>query len=430
MNWRFLTFMAAQFSAKEHQKSAAALTYMTLFAIVPLMTVTYSMFSVIPAFQGLGDQLQGFIFAHFMPDTGEEVKQYLGDFSSQARSLSGFGVLMLVVTAYLMLKNIEKTFNAIWGVKTGRKGLSNFLLYWAILSLGPLLLGLGLAVSTYLLSLKFMVKEYDALGLLPWLLSTLPWLLTWSAFTLLFAAVPNCKVPFKQAAIGGLITSLCFEALKTLFSFVVAKTSISAIYGAFAFVPRFLLWIYLLWMIILGGAILVRTLTSWQVSMNGLDYPDLMAALIALWEFQLRLSAGDSLTDSDLSKAGVASEQWHRVRDALLDARVISVTQNGDYVLCRDLNTLNLRDLADMLALPSYMPGVSDYLQNFDWFPRVAERLMAIDQYVEQQFDLPLAEIFQRLPESKAEVLSEEEADLGMLKDALSAAEESHNEAN
>jgi len=394
MIWRFIPFVIAQFIEKECKKSAAALTYMTLFAIVPLMTVTYSMFSVIPAFQGLSDQLHTFIFAHFMPDTGAEVQQYLGDFSSQARSLSGFGVLMLVGTAYLMLKNIEKTFNSIWGVKEGRKGLSNFLLYWAVLSLGPLLLGIGLAVSTYLLSLKFLVNEYDALGLLPWFLSLMPWLLTWSAFTLLFAAVPNCRVPIKQAVIGGLITSISFELLKALFGFVVAKTSISAVYGAFAFVPLFLMWLYFLWMIILGGAILVRSLTSWKINTNGLDYPDLMAALIALWEFQQRLKLGTSLNDTDLSNAGVAADQWQRVRDALVDERVISITQQGTYVLCRDLSELSLRDLADLVSVPAYMPGVSNYLQQFDWFPRVAERLISIDQYIEQQFDTPLTELF------------------------------------
>ncbi len=419
MSWRFIPFVLAQFVAKECQKSAAALTYMTLFAIVPLMTVTYSMFSVIPAFQGLADQLHTFIFAHFMPDTGEEVQQYLGNFSNQARSLSGFGVLMLVVTAYLMLKNIEKTFNAIWGVRKGRKGLSNFLLYWAILSLGPLLLGAGLAVSTYLLSLKFLVKEYDSLGLLPWFLSLLPWLLTWSAFTLLFAAVPNCRVPIKQAALGGLLTSLCFEALKALFGFVVAKTSISAIYGAFAFVPLFLLWVYLLWMIILAGAILVRTLTSWQTSADGLDYPDLMAALIALWEFQLHLKEGTSVSDTDLSKAGVGTEQWQRVRDALIANRVISVTGEGDYVLCRDLSVVSLRDLADVVSLPAYMPGVSNYLQEFDWFPRVAERLILIDQFIEQQFDTPLSELFHSPATRSEDEVSEDDAGLEMIREAL-----------
>ncbi len=190
--WRFITHLANEFRESGCQQRAAALTYMTLFAIVPMLMVIYSAFSVIPAFQGYGAQLQDLLFSHLMPDSGSEIQSYLTDFSSQARSLTGWGVGMLVVTAYLMLTNIEKTFNGIWGVTEARKGLSNFLLYWAVLSLGPLLLGLGLAMSTYLLSLTLFVDEYDSLGIVPFLLKFVPWILTTAAFTLLFAAVPNC----------------------------------------------------------------------------------------------------------------------------------------------------------------------------------------------------------------------------------------------
>ena len=146
--WSFLRLIIEQFFEKKCQKSAASLTYVTLFALVPLMTVTYSMFSIIPAFQGVGDQLQGLIFEHLLPTTGQELVGYLQDFSNQARKLTVVGVIFLVVSAYFMLANIEENFNAIWGVPEGRKGIANFLLYWAILSLGPLLLGAGLAKTT------------------------------------------------------------------------------------------------------------------------------------------------------------------------------------------------------------------------------------------------------------------------------------------
>lgn len=111
---RFIQQIIFHYQDKQCQKSAAALTYMTLFAIVPMMTVSYSMFSVIPAFSGLESQLQALIFNNFVPSTGQEVQQYLSGFSSQARSLTSVGVIMLVVTAYLMLKNIEGNFNSIW----------------------------------------------------------------------------------------------------------------------------------------------------------------------------------------------------------------------------------------------------------------------------------------------------------------------------
>lgn len=407
--WRFIPYVIEQYGEKGCRQSAAALTYMTLFAIVPLMTVTYSMFSVIPAFQGVGEQLQNMIFTHFVPDTGQELGSYLKGFSEQARSLTLIGVGMLVVTAYLMLKNIEQVFNAIWGVKNPRKGLSNFLLYWAILSLGPILLGAGLAMSTYLLSLRLFVAEYDTLGILPFLLRFLPWILTSCAFTLLFAAVPNCRVPVRHAVIGGVTTALLFELLKDLFAMIVAQSDLQVIYGAFAVVPLFLLWIYILWMVVLGGALLVRSMSTYEAAVVGKRFPDLVAALLALWALREHQQTGAAAADAAILKSGVGEEQWQRIRTYLLKKRVIARTLGGEFVLSRDLYRLTLRELVDIVEIENQMPGVSDYLQTFDWFPGVAGRLLSIDQHTELQMDVTIGELFAVEAEAEAEYPNEGE---------------------
>ncbi len=391
---RFLPLLYQEYVEKGCRQQAAALTYMTLFAIVPTMTVIFTMFSLFPAFEGLSDKFQDLLFQYVMPDSGLEIEQYLTEFTAQARSLTMVGVLMLVATAYFMIKNIERTFNGIWGVIEARKGLPNFLLYWAVLSLGPLLLGVGLAISTYLLSLKFFVDGYDALGIIPTILGYFPWLFTTLGFTLLFAAVPNCKVPIKDALAGGVMTAICFELFKDLFGWIVAHTTFTAVYGAFAMVPLFLLWIYVLWMIVLAGAVFVRTLSTFKTASAGASYPDLIAALLALWKFHMCQRTGVGANDEQLMAIGIESEQWQRVRAALLTHHLITVTQQGDYVLSRDLSTFTLRELADMVGVESQMPGVSDYLQTFDWFPNVASRLLSIDQHVEVEFDVPVSEIF------------------------------------
>ncbi len=407
--WRFIPYVIEQYGEKGCRQSAAALTYMTLFAIVPLMTVTYSMFSVIPAFQGVGEQLQTMIFTHFVPDTGQELGSYLKGFSDQARSLTMIGVGMLVVTAYLMLKNIEQVFNAIWGVKNPRKGLSNFLLYWAILSLGPILLGAGLAMSTYLLSLRLFVAEYDTLGILPFLLRFLPWILTSCAFTLLFAAVPNCRVPVRHAVIGGVTTALLFELLKDLFAMIVAQSDLQVIYGAFAVVPLFLLWIYILWMVVLGGALLVRSMSTYEAAVVGKRFPDLVATLLALWALREHQQTGAAAADATILKSGVGEEQWQRIRTYLLKKRVIARTLGGEFVLSRDLYRLTLRELVDIVEIENQMPGVSDYLQTFDWFPGVAGRLLSIDQHTELQMDVTIGELFAVEAEAEPEYPNEGE---------------------
>ncbi|MGB2130193.1 MAG: YihY family inner membrane protein, partial [Marinobacterium sp.] len=243
----FIRELLRQFQANQGILNAAALTYTTLFAVVPLMTVSYSMLAAVPNFKGVGEQLQGWIFSNFVPATGEVVQGYLSTFAAQAQSLTVVGIVFLAVTSIMMMKNIEAAFNRIWRVAEPRKGISSFLLYWAVLSLGPILIGLGLLLTSYIASLSFFTSATEVVGKAR-LLSLLPPLFSALAFMLLYAAVPNCRVPLRSAAIGGLFAAILFEIAKRGFvQFVTLSPSYQLIYGAFAAVPMFLLWIYISW---------------------------------------------------------------------------------------------------------------------------------------------------------------------------------------
>ncbi len=343
----FAKYVVRRFIDDGCQQNAAALTYMSLFAIVPLMTVGFAMFSAIPAFETFGEQIQSFIFRHFVPTTGSEVQTYLESFSNQARSLTGIGVAFLVVTAYLMLSNIEKSFNKIWRTRENRKGLNTFLLYWAILSLGPIMLGAGLVMTTYL---AVFVKDLDVLGVLPYALKFLPLVFTSATFTLLFFAIPNCKVSLKHAAIGGLFCGMLFELAKNLFASLVSNSSYQLVYGTFATIPLFLVWLYFSWLLVLSGAVLVRALSSYRSRIAPI-YPDLVVATVILQEFWLKQSLGDSVEESDLLGSeclfgeDLSREQWERLRNAFLAHKILAITEQGSFVLARDLHTLSLWDL-------------------------------------------------------------------------------------
>lgn len=388
-----LRYTAELFEHTGCRQSAAALTYMTLFAIVPMMTVTYSMFSVIPAFQGVGEQLQDWLFTHVVPASGRELSNYLREFSAQARSLTAAGVAMLTVTAYLMLKNIEQVFNAVWGVKEGRQGLSNFLLYWAVLSLGPILLGAGVAISTYILSLRLLLDSHDVLGIGATVFSFFPGLLAATAFTLLFAAVPNCRVSMRHALIGGVVTAVCFELLKSLFALIVARSAFQVIYGAFAFVPLFLLWIYLLWMVVLAGAVLVRALSSYEFR-AGNHCPDLLAALLVLWLLQQRQTSGGTLTDAAIRVYGIGDSQWHTLREQLLRHRLMAISSKGRYLLSRDLQHISVQQLAQWTGVPTAAQLQVALPQLPPWLAALTARLTAIDTCTHQHLDLPVAGLF------------------------------------
>lgn len=267
----FSDFVWRRLQAIQWQQSAAALTYTSLFALVPIMTVSYVMLSFMPQLEVVQRQIEQFIFSHFLPDTGNQVKIYLNQFSEQAKSLTVPGIIMLIITALMMLKTIENNFNTIWEVKQGRRGVDSFLLYWAVLSLGPVLAGAGLMFSTYLFSLTFLSGMKELVSAQPLVLQLaqfVPLLLTTASLCLIYSTVPNCPVPFKHAFVGALVAAICFAIIKKLFALGVEHSSYTLVYGAFAAVPLFLMWLYVCWAIVLFGAVLVRCLGIYRHSKN------------------------------------------------------------------------------------------------------------------------------------------------------------------
>lgn len=345
--------LVSRFNFHDGKKTASALTYTTLFAVVPLMTVIYSMFAVIPSFDGVGDQLQTTVFAQFLPSTGETILQYLNEFSGQARNLTSVGLIFLFVTSVLMMITIEGAFNAIWQVPEGRKGLSSFLMYWAVLTLGPLMLGSGFLLSSYLTSLSFFDSAASLLGGKAVLLRLLPPLLSAAAFTFIFAAVPNCKVRLRDAAVGALTTALALELAKGGFSMYVTHfPSYQAIYGAFAAVPLFLLWVFLSWCIVLLGA----EVAAWMGERSHADWhrwPPFWQTLGAVMLLKDAHERGEPLSDDSLTD--VLGSRYRRVLKPLITENIASQTQDGQWVLGRDLNIYSLWELAH--ALPWDLPA-------------------------------------------------------------------------
>lgn len=380
------------------QHSAAALTYMTLFALVPLLTVMFTVLSLVPSFAGLSDQIERLILDNMLPSTGAELFSYLREFSSQARRLSGPGIILLVVTAYLMLVNIEKVFNRIWETPGRRTGISSFLVYWAVLSLGPLLLGAGLMINTYLLSLQFVTENQEISGYIYALLEYLPWLMTALAFTLLYKAVPNRQVYFKNAIIGGLVATLVFETAKALFGFIVSNSSFKSVYGAFSIVPLFLLWTYLSWMIILAGAEFVRATETFSAEVGGRTFNRSQALFMALSLLHKAQLKGLGMSDRRMTASGLHSQQWHELRDQMLEKNIITVTQNGRYVLTRDLSKASVWDLLNLTSgarVHATDPMPDDLVKHHPWVTRYNELMQDVNDHAKEKLSLSVAELLE-----------------------------------
>ena len=388
--WRFLL---QRFLADRGISSAAALTYTTLFAVVPMMTVTFAMLSAVPAFQGVGEQIQRFVFRTFVPSAGAAVQEYLWAFTAQARQLTWVGVLLLAVTAVMMLMTIEQAFNTIWRVRKSRRGLSSFLLYWAILSLGPLLLGSGFLISTYLTSTSLLTGP-DALVEAKTLLRFTPLLFSVAAFTLIYVAVPNARVPFKHALIGGVFTASLFEVAKAIFGLYVAMfPGYQLLYGAFATVPLFLLWLYLSWLIVLFGAELVCNLSTphhWR--RRGL--PRLLVLLGVLRVFHQCQQSGQVVRHGDVQQAGwqLPGDEWGEVLAFLQAQQLICMAGSDAWVLSRDLSSYSLYQLISHSPWP--LPRLEQLPAQLDeaWYADLREALSHLYAQESQLFSASLAQ--------------------------------------
>lgn len=271
----FARLLAQRFVDTRCPEVAGSLTFTTLLALVPLLTVTIAVFSNFPGFSHLGDALRDFLLQNLLPEkAGQIVATYALQFSQKAANLTLIGTAFLIVTALMLMLTIDGVLNTIWGVRKSRPLLARISIYWVVLTLGPLFLGASLAATSYLIS--------TSLGLVndpPWLriiiFRTLPVLLLGLLFAFLYFSIPNTRVNALHALIGGMAAALAFVLMQRALGLYFARfPSYTLIYGTFATLPIFLLWLYASWVVILLGAILAATFPAYASSVRTLpDFP-------------------------------------------------------------------------------------------------------------------------------------------------------------
>lgn len=261
----FALFVAKRFAKDRCNEMAASLTYTTLLSLVPLLTIAVAVLATFPMFIEITTAFKIFLLTNFVPElAGKVITQYMFQFSENAAKLTALGIAFLAVTAFLLMQTIDKALNAIWRVPKQRPFLGRVLIYWAVLTLGPILIGGSLSVSSYLVSLSMgLVPDLPWLGEL--MLKAIPTVLTTLAFAWLYLTVPNRYTPPAHALVGGLIAGAAFELMKKLFALYITHFgSLKLVYGAFASFPIFLLWIYASWLVVLAGAEIAASLSYWR----------------------------------------------------------------------------------------------------------------------------------------------------------------------
>ena len=250
-----------RFRSDRLTRHAAALSFSSLLALAPMAALAFSMLSLFASFEELGSSFEGFIYQFLVPAAGDDLKIYIDQFASQAGKLTAFGLSFFLLTALLLLFSIEESFNDIWRIQQGRNFTNRLTTYWAMVSLGPLLMGASLTISTYLLSSQVIegydfVRQVHSLGVI-----LLPFLLETMAFWMLYLIMPNVKVSLLHGLAGALVAAALFELTKRGFSlYIVNFSNYEIVYGALSTLPIFLIWIYLSWIVTLIGAQVVAVL--------------------------------------------------------------------------------------------------------------------------------------------------------------------------
>jgi membrane protein len=328
-------------------EEAASLGYTSLLAMVPLLAVTFGIISAFPVFNQWSANLQAFIFDNFMPATGEQIVPYLNTFLDSISSLTLPGTIMLIVTALMLMVRIEVALNRIWRVDRNRTLLNRVVMYWAVLTLGPILIAAGVALSAQ----KVLGVLGMAEGIPPGVHKVGIFFLTWLVFSLFFVLVPNRRVRIKHALIGAFLSTVLFEIAKTLFVAYVANANYKVIYGALATFPLFLFWLYIVWVVVLFGASLAASLTTFS------DYRKYDTDWPKRWEFQLAYRLVGHLWSAQ--RAGIAFSQAQlldleqqaselqivRLMSHLRNEKIANTDEEGNWMLVRDIAELSLGEL-------------------------------------------------------------------------------------
>lgn len=261
----FVRFLARRFIDDNCLQVAGALAYTTLFALVPVLMAVLGVLTAFPVFGEWRQQITAFVFDNFMPAAGMAVQGYFTQFVDSASKATLIGIAVLLFSAISLMLSIEDAFNRIWRVPKSRAVALRLVVHWLVLMFGPLLLVAGLALSSWIATMPLVARADESLGLKAHLIGVLPFLIEFFGLTACYCLIPNCRVRLRDAAIGGLVAALLFEAAKRGFTAYVSDgSSYSQIYGALAIIPIFILWIYLSWLLVLLGASLAATIQSFD----------------------------------------------------------------------------------------------------------------------------------------------------------------------
>lgn len=347
--WDFARFVWQRCNEIRVWQVAGSLTFTTLLALVPVLTIVLVLVSAFPIFGDVTREFMDLVNSMIVPSGAAAVWDYLNEFKQQASQLTTVGVLMMLVTSLMLIQTIDQTFNRIWCVKKPRSAWLQFPVYWALLTFLPVLLGVVVSVISQSTGFSGSLKS-----------------LAWFIFDILvlyvlYRVVPNRFVPIQHALIGAVFTTILLKCAKYGFNYYVHHfNSYKLIYGAFSAIPVFLLWLHLLWAIILLGAVLTASLSYWQGAVylrpkgQKALFNDIVQILLMLNQAQ---RDGVALRVQDFRQSiNMGYDELGDLLDKLEDMGYIGSHKNS-WLLKKSLENITLNELVSQFV---YQPSQID----------------------------------------------------------------------
>jgi membrane protein len=371
----FLVAVARRFYDDRGMQTAGSLTFTTLLAIVPLLTVALALSTAFPVFDEAMTTLQLFVLDNFLPDTGslDTLSDQILAFTEQAGKLTAIGLVFLVVTAVMVMLTIDEGLNRIFRVRRRRPLAQRILMYWSVLTLGPVLIGSSLSMTSFVLGASFGVLSLG--GAAEFILKLLPYVFTWGALTLLYILVPYRHIDVRHALAGGLLAGIAFEVAKRGFAVYLVKfPTYTLLYGAFATLPVFLLWLYVSWLIVLVGATFTALLPGYRVITAEHSRPpgrELTEALDVLGVLARAQNDGKVLPLTFIAQqAQVMPHRCELMLERCAGLGWAAKTERDSWVLARDADTIRVADVYRAFVLDPEVTG-----------ERLAEHWKHVDSY-------------------------------------------------
>jgi membrane protein len=353
----FLRYVLARFQADGCTEVAGSLAYASLLAIVPVLAIGLAMFANFSGFSNMRAELLGILFDNLAPSMGTVVQKYLDTFIRNAGKTTGAGVIGLVVTSILLINTIQVAFDRIWGSTSRRAKWGRLPVYWALITLGPILFGVSFSISTYFFRIAGKTDFYGVSTGVELLANVGPYFLETAGFVLFYRLMPTRYVRIPDAIWGGLSAALLFEIVKRLFGLYLKYVSYQQLYGALATIPIFLLWMYLAWITALIGAEVTAALPEWRAGRRSVaphhrrgDQLSLGLAALALLK-QARSHGAGLRTQEIVRELQADPVRMQFILETLKSRNVIALNDSGRWLLARDLGSLSLHQLCRMLGI-------------------------------------------------------------------------------